>query len=63
MNRVVILAGKRTPFIRANTLFNEVKGFELLSHALKASVSAVNGLNKSDVNYVIAGLISVPIKS
>ena len=56
MHRVVVLSGKRTPFLKANTQFNDVKGFELLRHALAAAVTDVQGLDKRDINYVIAGL-------
>ena len=55
MNRVVVLSGRRTPFLRANTHFNDVKGYELLRHSLIATVNSVDGLAKSDINYVIAG--------
>ncbi|CAG2107921.1 unnamed protein product [Medioppia subpectinata] len=55
MNRVVVMSGLRTPFLRANTHFQDVKGFELLRHALIATVNKVDQLDKNDVNYVVAG--------
>jgi acetyl-CoA acetyltransferase len=56
MNRVVIQSGFRTPFLRSNTYFNDIKGYELLRHSLISTVNQ-NNLNKEVVDYVIAGLI------
>lgn len=55
MNRVVLMSGVRTPFLKANTQFNDVKGFELLRHALIGTVNSVQNIDKNDINYVIAG--------
>jgi acetyl-CoA acetyltransferase len=55
MNRVVIQSGFRTPFLRSNTHFNDIKAYELLRHSLISTVNQ-NNLNKEVVDYVIAGL-------
>ncbi|XP_054155297.1 trifunctional enzyme subunit beta, mitochondrial-like [Oppia nitens] len=55
MNRVVIVSGLRTPFLRANTQFNDLNGFELLRHSLLATVNKVPNLTKDDINYVVSG--------
>ncbi|CAG2167604.1 unnamed protein product, partial [Oppiella nova] len=55
MNRVVVVPGLRTPFLRANTHFKDVKAFELLRHVLIASVNKVDNLSRNDISYVVAG--------
>ena len=60
MNRIVVVSGRRTPLLKAFTKFNDVKGFELLRHALIATVNSVHHLDKKDIEYVVAGMICCP---
>ncbi len=59
-NRIAIIDGIRTPFLRAGTGFNDMMGWELGRHAVKGLV-AKTGISGNNVGHVIFGTVAVDV--
>lgn len=56
LNKVVVVAGKRTPFVRSFTHYNNSSNKDMLTHVLKSLVSDMNLINQK-VDEVVLGAV------
>jgi len=59
-NRVAVIDGCRTPFLRSGTAFIDMMGWELGRHAVKGLL-AKSGVSGNDIDHVIMGSVATDV--